>query len=294
MPAIATSSDQAQTVAVAMVQLNSRDDVAANLDAALAGIDEAAAGGARLVVLPEVWTYLGPDAGQDAAAEPVPGPLTDRLGAKARQHGIYLHAGSILERVEGEPRLFNTSVVFDPAGDLIATYRKIHLFDVDLDGDTSYRESDSIAPGDEIVTFDLDGTTVGLAICYDLRFPELFRILALQGAEMILLPAAFTMTTGKDHWETLIRARAIENGVYMVAVGQVGEHPPGRWCYGRSLIADPWGLVIAQAPDRVGVTLAEVDLGEVARVRRQVPSLANRRADRYRWPEGVGAGQPAG
>ncbi|MGN6031494.1 MAG: carbon-nitrogen hydrolase family protein, partial [Thermomicrobiales bacterium] len=233
------------------------------------------------------------DAGQEAAAEPVPGPLTDRLAAKARQHGIYLHAGSILERAEGEPRLFNTSVVLDPAGDLIATYRKIHLFDVDLDADTSYRESDSIAPGGEIVTFDLDGTTVGLAICYDLRFPELFRILALQGAEMILLPAAFTMTTGKDHWETLIRARAIENGVYMVAVGQVGEHPPGRWCYGRSLIADPWGLVISQAPDRVGVTLAEVDLGEVARVRRQIPSLANRRADRYRWPDGVGAGQPA-
>ncbi|MGC4106574.1 MAG: carbon-nitrogen hydrolase family protein [Thermomicrobiales bacterium] len=293
MPSIASPSDFARTIAVGMVQLNSRDDVAANLEAAFAGIDEAAANGARLVVLPEVWTYLGPDAGQQDAAEAVPGPLTERLAAKARQHGIYLHAGSILERAEGEPRLFNTSLVFDPAGEVIATYRKIHLFDVDLDADTSYRESDTIAPGDEIVTFDLDGTTVGLAICYDLRFPELFRILALQGAEVILLPAAFTMTTGKDHWETLIRARAIENGVYMVAVGQVGVHPPGLWCYGRSLVADPWGLVVAQAPDRAGVTVAELDLDEVTRVRRQIPSLANRRADRYRWPEGAGVAQPA-
>jgi len=293
MPSIDSPSDRARRIAVAMVQLNSGDDPAANLKAALAGIDEAAAGGARLVVLPEVWTYLGPDAGQAAAAEPVPGPLTERLAAKARQHGIYLHAGSILERVTGEPRLFNTSVVFDPAGEAIAVYRKIHLFDVDLDADTSYRESDTIAPGDEIVTFDLDGTRVGLAICYDLRFPELFRILALEGAELIVLPAAFTMTTGKDHWETLIRARAIENGVFMVAVGQVGQHPPGLWCYGRSMVVDPWGLVIAQAPDRVGVTTAELDLDEVARVRRQIPSLANRRADRYRWPEGVAAIQPA-
>ncbi|MGC4189691.1 MAG: carbon-nitrogen hydrolase family protein [Thermomicrobiales bacterium] len=285
MPSIANASDLTRTLAVGMVQLNSGDDPAANIDAALAGIDEAAEAGVRLVVLPEVWAYLGPEAGQHAAAETVPGPLTDRLAAKARQHGVYVHAGSILERVAGEPRLFNTSLVFDPAGDLVATYRKIHLFDVDLDTDTSYRESDTIAPGDEIVTFDLDGVVVGLVICYDLRFPELFRILALQGAEMILLPAAFTMTTGKDHWETLIRARAIENGVFMVAVGQVGQHPPGLWCYGRSMIADPWGLVVAQAPDRVCVTTAELNLDDVVRVRRQIPSLANRRADRYRWPE---------
>jgi len=293
MPSITTSPDQPHSLAVGMVQLNSGDDVAANLDAALSGIDDAAAQGARLVVLPEVWTYLGPDAGQPAAAEQVPGPLTDRLAAKVRQHGIYLHAGSILERVEGEPRLFNTTLVFDPSGELIATYRKIHLFNVDLDTDTAYRESDTIAPGDEIVTFDLDGTTVGLTICYDLRFPELFRILALRGAEVIVLPAAFTMTTGKDHWETLIRARAIENGLYMVAVGQVGQHPPGLWCYGRSLVADPWGLVVAQAPDRVGVTVTELCLDDVARVRRQIPALANRRADRYRWPDEALAARPA-
>lgn len=293
MPLTITPSGAPRPLAVGMVQLNSGNDVTANLEAALAGIDEAAANGARLVVLPEVWTYLGPDEGQDAAAETVPGPLTDRLAAKARQHGIYLHAGSILERADGEPRLFNTSLVFDPAGELVATYRKIHLFDVDLEADKSYRESDTIAPGEDIVTFDLDGTTVGLAICYDLRFPELFRILALQGAEVIVLPAAFTMTTGKDHWETLIRARAIENGLFMVAVGQVGQHFPGTWCYGRSLVADPWGLVVAQAPDRVCVTTVDLHLDEVARVRQQIPSLANRRADRYRWPEVAGVAQPA-
>ncbi|MGB3330597.1 MAG: carbon-nitrogen hydrolase family protein [Thermomicrobiales bacterium] len=293
MPSIVSQSDLPGTLAVGMVQLNSGDDVSANLDAALAGIDEAAAHGARLVVLPEVWTYLGPESGQQAAAETVPGPLTERLAARARRHGIYLHAGSILERVEGEPRLFNTSLVFAPSGELVATYRKIHLFDVDLEADTSYRESDTIAPGDEIVTFDLDGVTVGLAICYDLRFPELFRILALQGAEVIVLPAAFTLVTGKDHWETLIRARAIENGLFMIAVGQIGKHPPGNWCYGRSLVADPWGLVVAQAPDRVGVTVVDLQLDEVARVRRQIPSLANRRPDRYRWPEDATIGQPA-
>lgn len=279
------------TTAVGLVQLNSGADVAANIDAALTSIDRAAAQGARLVVLPEVWTYLGPEAGQQDAAEIIPGPLTATLAAKAREHGIYLHAGSMLERVAGEPRLLNTSVVFDPSGEIVAAYRKIHLFDVDLEMDTAYRESDTIAPGDEIVTFDLDGTTVGLAICYDLRFPELFRILALRGAELIVLPAAFTLATGKDHWETLIRARAIENGCFMVAVGQVGQHPPGLWCYGRSMIADPWGLVVAQAPDRVGVTVATIQMDEVARVRHQVPSLANRRAESYAWPEHTSVGR---
>jgi len=273
------------TLPVAIVQMNSGDVKEQNIADALAGIDRAAETGARLVVLPEVWTYLGPPEGNREAAEPIPGPLTGVLAERAHRHGIYLHIGSIYEQVEGDPRLANTSVVFDPQGDVIARYRKIHLFDVDLESDTAYNESTTVSPGEEIVTFDLDGVTVGLAICYDLRFPELFRILALKGAEVIVLPAAFTMATGKDHWETLIRARAIENAVYMVAAGQVGQHPPGLWCYGRSMVVDPWGTVIAQASDQPTVLTSHLDPAYVDKVRRQIPALNNRLPDRYAWPE---------
>ncbi len=279
------STSRESTLSVALVQMNSGDSVERNVADALAGIDRAAATGARLVVLPEVWTYLGADEGIDGAAESIPGPLTERLAGRARQHGIYLHIGSIYERVEGQPRLFNTSVVYDPRGQEVARYRKIHLFDIDLAGGASYRESVTIAPGDEIVTFDLDGFTIGLAICYDLRFPELFRILALRGAEVIILPAAFTLTTGKDHWEPLLRARAIENSLYLIAPNQVGQHPPGLWCYGRSMVIDPWGLVTAQATDQPTVLTSQLDLDRVRQVRQQVPSLNNRLPDRYAWPE---------
>jgi len=280
------------TLRVAVVQMNSRDDKAANLATAFDLIDRAAGGGARFVSLPEVWPYLGPSGGERAAAEPIPGPTVDRLAERAKAHGIYLHAGSMLEVRPGEPRLFNTTVVFDPNGEIITRYSKIHMFDVSLDGVGGYQESENVAPGDEIVTCEIDGVTVGLAICYDLRFPELFRILALRGAEAIMLPAAFTMTTGKDHWETLIRARAIENGVYMIAPAQVGSFSDGsgeRWSYGRSLIVDPWGTVLATAPDAPTVIAAEIDVARVRAVRRQVPSLTNRMPDRYRWPDAVEA-----
>jgi len=271
---------------VAVVQMNSGEDKAKNVETALRLIDEAASTGARLVVLPEIWTYLGgEDDGSRTNAETIPGPVTDTLAAKARQHGIYLHGGSILEKREGEPKLFNTTVVFDPNGERVAQYSKIHMFDVVLDGVASYQESNTVQRGEEIVTFEMDGTTVGLAICYDLRFPELFRILTLHGADVILLPAAFTMTTGKDHWEVLIRARAIENQVYMVSSGQFGPDSSGKWCYGRSLIADPWGTVIATAPDRECVLRATVDLDYLQKVRRQVPSVQNRQSDLYRWPD---------
>ncbi len=270
---------------VAAVQMNSRDDKAANLETALALIDRAAGTGARLVALPEVWSYLGSPEGERPNAEPIPGPTMDRLADRARRHGIYLHAGSVQEAVPGEPRLRNTTAVFNPDGDLIARYSKIHMFDVTLDGVATYQESATIQPGDAVTTVDVDGVTVGLAICYDLRFPELFRILALKGAEVILLPAAFTMTTGKDHWEVLIRARAIENGVFMVAPAQFGQNPTGNWCYGRSLIVDPWGTILATAPDAETVVSADLDLAYLRKVRRQVPSLANRMPDCYVWPE---------
>jgi predicted amidohydrolase len=275
----------APMIPVALVQMNTQDDRDRNIASALEGIDRAAQTGARLIALPETWTYLGPSEGLADAADAIPGPLTELLAERARQHGVYLHAGSIHERAEGEPHLFNTTVVFDPQGEIVASYRKIHLFDVDLESGTAYNESSAVAPGEEIVTFDLDGVTVGLAICYDLRFPELFRILALRGAEVVVLPAAFTLATGRDHWEPLIRARAIENGLYMVAPGQIGQHPPGNWCYGRSMVVDPWGTVIAQASDQPTVLTSHLDMELVARVRRQIPALKNRLPDRYAWPD---------
>lgn len=274
-----------QQLTVGLVQTNSQEDKDANIAEVLEGIDRAAKAGARFVSLPETWSYLGPKKSEPAAAETIPGPLTSILADKARQHSIYLHAGSILEKVEQHDKLHNTTLVFDPVGDIVARYRKMHLFDVDIAGEKAYRESDTIEPGEEIVTFDLDGIRVGLAICYDVRFPELFRILAMRGAEIIMLPAAFTLMTGKDHWEALIRARAIENTVFMVAAAQVGSHPPGRMCYGRSMVVDPWGVVLAQAGDIPTVTTATLQLGEIARVRSQIPSLKNRVPDRYAWPE---------
>lgn len=272
---------------IAVLQMNSGEDKAANIETALRLIDEAATTGARMVVLPEIWTYLGNEEGNRANAEFIPGPVTDALAQKARQHGIYVHGGSILEKRDGEPKLFNTAVVFDPTGQIVAKYSKMHMFDVVLDGVASYRESNTVQRGEEIVTFDMDGTTVGLAICYDLRVPELFRILRLRGAEVIVLPAAFTMTTGKDHWEVLLRARAIENQVYMVSCGQFGPDSSGKWCYGRSLVADPWGTVIATAPDRECVLRATIDPEYLQKIRRQVPSVENRQADLYRWPDAV-------
>lgn len=270
---------------VAVAQMNSGADKIANIESALALIEQAAASGARLVVLPEVWAYLGPDDGNRPSAEPIPGPIFDRLSACARRHNVYVHGGSILETAPGDPGMYNTAFVIDPCGDLVAKYRKIHMFDVDLVGDESYRESATVTPGDEMIVAEIDGFPMGLATCYDLRFPELFRILALRGAKAIVLPAAFTLTTGKDHWETLIRARAIENQVYMIASAQWGMHPPGNWCYGRSMIVDPWGTVVATAADGVGVASAVIQPSRVDAVRRQIPSLANRRPETYRWTE---------
>jgi predicted amidohydrolase len=270
---------------VAIVQMNSQEDKGANIAAALDLIDRAAATGARLVALPEVWPYLGPDDVSRDQAETIPGPISEALSQRARRHGIYIHGGSIYEKRPGDPGMYNTTVVIDPTGEIIAHYSKIHMYDVVLDGIAEYQESATVTPGNETTITEIDGIPVGLTICYDLRFPELFRILALKGAQAIVLPAAFTLMTGKDHWETLIRARAIENELYMIAPAQWGTHRPGKWCYGRSMVVDPWGTVVTTAPDGVGIAYATVDPSRVASVRRQIPSLANRRPEAYRWPE---------
>ena len=270
---------------VAIVQMNSQEDKGANIAAALDLIDRAAATGARLVALPEVWPYLGPDDVSRDQAETIPGPISEALSQRARRHGIYIHGGSIYEKRPGDPGMYNTTVVIDPTGEIIAHYSKIHMYDVVLDGIAEYQESATVTPGNETTITEIDGIPVGLTICYDLRFPELFRILALKGAQAIVLPAAFTLMTGKDHWETLIRARAIENELYVIAPAQWGTHRPGKWCYGRSMVVDPWGTVVTTAPDGVGIAYATVDPSRVASVRRQIPSLANRRPEAYRWPE---------
>jgi deaminated glutathione amidase len=270
---------------VAAVQLNSTADVAANLASADRLTRAAAADGARLIVLPEKWTAMGTDEQLREAAQTLDGPAIAWARESARELGVDLIAGSIVELVQGREKLANTCVHVDPDGELRAVYRKLHMFDVEVGGRT-YRESDLEDPGEEIVLSSAcDGLELGLSICYDLRFPELYRILALRGARAFPLPAAFTLATTRDHWETLIRARAIENQAYVIAANQIGEHPGGARSGGRSMIVDPWGLVLAQASDGEGHVIAELDLDRLELIRAQLPALANRRADAYRWPQ---------
>jgi len=274
---------------VAAVQLNSTADRAANLESADRLARAAAADGARLIVLPEKWTAMGTEAELRAAAESLDGPAVTWARETARELGVDLLAGSILECVEGQEKLANTSVHVDPRGEVRAVYRKMHMFDVEVGGH-SYRESELEQPGDEIVLSQTaDGVELGMTICYDLRFPELYRILAVRGARLIAVPAAFTLTTTRDHWEPLLRARAIENQAFVIAANQTGEHPGKQRSGGRSMIVDPWGLVLAQAPDGEGHIVAELDLERQQEIRATLPSLANRRPDAYRWPEQVHA-----
>jgi predicted amidohydrolase len=269
---------------VAAVQLSSNADTAANLAAADRLTRAAAADGAKLIVLPEKWTVIGSGEQLRAGAQTLDGPAISWARATARELGVDLVAGSIAEHRAGQELLANTSVHVDPSGEIRAVYRKVHLFDVEVDG-RSYNESEVEQAGDEIVSSVTgDGVELGLAICYDLRFPELFRILAVRGARVIVLPSAFTLPTTRDHWETLIRARAIENQAFVIAANQIGPHPGGQRSGGRSMIVDPWGVVLAQAPDREGYVVAELDLEYQREVRAKLPSLANRRPAAYRWP----------
>jgi len=270
---------------VACVQMSSRADKAANLERAEALVARAAATGANVVVLPEKWNAIGNAETLHDAAEPLDGESVGAMSAWARRHGITLVGGSITERREGHEKLSNTCVVLDPEGDVAAVYRKIHLFDVEVGG-LVYRESDAEEPGDEPVVCAAEWP-IGLSVCYDVRFPELYRILALEGALLVTVPAHFTLHTGKDHWEVLLRARAIENQLFVAAAAQFGETMPGRWSYGRSLIVDPWGLVLALAPDEETVISAELDGARLDDVRAKLPSLATRQPGAYRWPSRV-------
>jgi len=274
-------------VIAAAVQLTSTADRERNLETADRLTRAAAAAGASLVLLPEKWSVLGTPEQTAAGAEPFDGPALTWARAIARELGIDLVAGSIAERVEGQEKGSNTSVHIGPDGEVRATYRKMHMFDVEVGGRT-YRESDHEQPGDEIVlTSTADGAEIGMTVCYDLRFPELFRILAVRGARVLTVPSAFTLATTREHWEVLLRARAIEDQCFVVAANQIGEHAPGIRSGGRSMIVDPWGVVLAQAPDTETFITAELDFERLEEIRRSVPSLANRRPRSYAWPQEV-------
>jgi len=270
-------------VRAAAVQLNSTSDKARNLATAERLVRAAAADGAELVALPEKWNLLAGGEELLAGAEPLDGPSLSAARDWARSLGIHLLAGSIAERGEGG-KAANASVLIGPDGEDLAVYRKIHMFDVDAGG-VAYRESEHEQAGSEVVTAPLGGLIAGLSVCYDLRFPELFRILALRGARILTVPSAFTAATGRDHWEVLLRARAIENQAFVLAPNQVGQAPPHFDSYGHSAIVDPWGTVLALAPDEECFVAADLDLAAQDDVRASLPSLANRRPRAYVWPQ---------
>jgi deaminated glutathione amidase len=267
---------------VSLIQMNSISDKAANIAAAEALLERAVREeGPDWALLPEFFDWAGGSkADKLRNAETFPGgPAYEMARRQAAKHRIFVHAGSIMERIEGEERIHNTSVVFNREGEEIARYRKIHLFDVTTPDGTSYKESQTVKAGDRVVTYDCEGVTVGCSICYDLRFPDLFLALAEKGAEIIALPAAFTMLTGKDHWEVLLRARAIETETYVCASAQTGSFTVGneqRNTYGHSLVADPWGHVVAKASDGVGIVSARLDPAQVKRVRAMIPVAEHR------------------
>jgi predicted amidohydrolase len=272
--------------AAAAVQLTSTSDEAANWAAARTLIERAAGYGARLVATPENTNFLGPHDEKVRRAEPLDGPTPRRFAGLARDLGIYLLLGSFNERSEEAGRCYNTSVLFGPDGAILATYRKIHLFDVDIPGGVSFAESATCKPGESIVVVETPLGRLGLSICYDLRFPELYRELVERGAELIAIPSAFTLATGKDHWEPLLRARAIETQAFVLAPAQVGRHDDGglRESYGHATIVDPWGAPLAVAGDGPGLALAEIDLERVRRVRQAIPLAHHRRQRRLVAP----------
>jgi len=261
----------------AAAQMVASDEKAANLKEAERWVRQAAGQGARLVALPEVFIWRGSKKSETEQAEPIPGASSTAMAGLARELQIYLLAGSILEKIPNSTKAYNTSLLIDPAGKIIASYRKIHLFDVDLANGVSLRESDTRAPGEAVVVGNTGLCTMGLSVCYDLRFPELYRGLAQQGAQIIFVPSAFTAYTGQAHWESLLRARAIENQLYMIAPAQFGQNRSSFKTHGHTMIVDPWGRILAELPDGPGVITAEIDLDYLAQVRAELPALAHRR-----------------
>ncbi len=263
----------------AVVQLNCTSDEQANWESAQSLIERAASRGARLVATPENTNYLGPHEEKVRRAEPLDGPTVSRFADLARKHRIHLLLGSYNEESGDAARCYNTSVFFGPDGDILGTYRKMHLFDVDVPGGVRFAESDTCLPGEAVTVVDTPLGRVGLSICYDLRFPELYRRMVDQGAQILTVPAAFTLATGKDHWEPLMRARAIENQCYVLAPAQHGDHDDAglKASWGHAMIVDPWGLPVATASDGPGIAFAEIDLERVEKVRKAIPVARHRR-----------------
>jgi deaminated glutathione amidase len=269
-----------QLIRVAAVQLTTSADRERNIEVAGALVARAAESGARLVALPEKWHYIHDPDHMAQGAEPLDGPSVQAARGWARTWGVAVLAGSVVERVDGGDRAYNTSLLIQPDGSVTARYRKLHLFDVEVGG-VVYRESAAALAGEEVVTGEALGRTIGLSVCYDLRFPELYRRLAVGGAEIITVPSAFTAATGKDHWEPLLRARAIENQAFVIAPNQIGTHANRTSSYGRSMIVDPWGVILAQAPDEETVIVADLDFALLDRVRAHLPALRHRRPEVY-------------
>ncbi len=259
---------------VSVIQFNSSQDRETNVARALALVDRAAAQGAQFVLLPEYATFLGSYERYLENSETVPGPTSVVMAAKARQHGITILAGSLIERSPRADRFYNTSLLFNPNGELVASYRKVHLFDVDVPGKVTDNESSAVLPGKHLMVVNLPEFCLGMSICFDLRFPELYRSLALAGAEVLAIPSAFARGTGEAHWHVLVRARAIENHAYVLAAGQCGADSDGHYCYGHSLIVDPWGVILAEAPaDEEAVLIADINIEQVYKRRAQIPVL---------------------
>lgn len=260
---------------IGLGQINTQDNIKESFKEIERITGECVSMGAQLVVFPELSTYLS-ETGTIKIAEDLEGSIIDRFKILARKYKVYFHNGSFVEKSKKSGKVYNTSVFINTEGEIEAVYRKIHLFDIELDKNLSYRESDRYRRGKKIVTLKSKIGSFGFSICYDLRFPELYRELTFRGAKLIFVPAAFTMFTGKDHWEPLLRARAIENQIYIAASNQIGIHADNKVCYGNSMIIDPWGKVIARASDKVGAVVADIDWDYLEDVRMKLPSLKNR------------------
>ncbi len=282
-------------VRVAAVQLASGADPAANVERAVALVRRAAAEGAQYVQLPEYFNFRGPTSRYASVAESVPGPTTTRLGDLARELAITLHVGSLFERSPEAEKSYNTSVVIAPSGEVVATYRKVHLFDVNVPGGVEHRESRNITAGDRLVVADVAGMRLGMSVCFDVRFPELYRRLCEEGATALAVPSSFAVATGRVHWKTLLAARAIENHAYVIAAAQAGTTQEGVSSYGHSLIVDPWGRILAESfADGEDVLVSTLDLDEVARRRSQIAVFELRRPDVYGQPVSTGETVPVG